>query len=240
MEHPQPVIDDIVRASAAHACQTRIFRHLPKIEPFRMFFKNYRIKAFAKWMRANKPDVLIEFSKWQSHAVRAKFAHETALVSLHAVPAEGGCGILYDIDVCAKEAVNLLHFCRNTYQWGLPDWRIDHVVEPKWVEGDSLPVVRTASTSGDFEDPFAVDWWLTATDSGSRINPDEESISLQAPAGSISVKLKVSTEEASFANLVQASSFRDVYLTIATAAKNMDMKWMPIKGGFKKLEKCGW
>lgn len=49
-------------------------------------------------------------------------------------------------------------------------------------------------------------------------------------------KLAVSREEAWFANLVQASSYRDVYITIATAAKNMGMKWAPSKGGFEDLK----
>jgi hypothetical protein len=46
-------------------------------------------------------------------------------------------------------------------------------------------------------------------------------------------QLSISTEEAWFARLVQASSGRDLYITLATAAKNMGMKWSPSRGGFE-------
>lgn len=49
-------------------------------------------------------------------------------------------------------------------------------------------------------------------------------------------KLIVTTGEAWFANKVQASSGRDVYITLATAAKNQGMKWTPAKGGFEELK----
>jgi len=49
-------------------------------------------------------------------------------------------------------------------------------------------------------------------------------------------KLMVSTGEAWIASLLQASSGRDLYITIATAAKNMGMKWVPARGGFEDLK----
>ena len=49
-------------------------------------------------------------------------------------------------------------------------------------------------------------------------------------------KLMISTEEAWVASLFQASAGRDLYITIATAAKNMGMKWVPARGGFEVLK----
>jgi hypothetical protein len=56
-------------------------------------------------------------------------------------------GISESNSQCAREAINLLHFSRRTYQWGIPRQRIDHVVEPIWVEGLTLPQVRSSIDS---------------------------------------------------------------------------------------------
>lgn len=49
-------------------------------------------------------------------------------------------------------------------------------------------------------------------------------------------KLTISSEEAWFARMVQATSGRDLQITLATAAKNMGMKWIPAKGGFEEVK----
>ncbi|MEI6491144.1 MAG: hypothetical protein WCO94_01250 [Verrucomicrobiota bacterium] len=49
-------------------------------------------------------------------------------------------------------------------------------------------------------------------------------------------RLLTTSEEAWFSSLVQRSSCMDTIITIATAAKNMGMKWLPARGGFEILE----
>ena len=49
-------------------------------------------------------------------------------------------------------------------------------------------------------------------------------------------RLLTTTEEAWFSSLVQRSSCLEIIITIATAAKNMGMKWLPARGGFEILE----
>jgi hypothetical protein len=49
-------------------------------------------------------------------------------------------------------------------------------------------------------------------------------------------QLMRSSSEAWYARMVQVSSYPDVHISIATAAKNMGMKWQPARGGFEILE----
>jgi hypothetical protein len=95
--------------------------------------------AFVKWVNANQPDVVIGFSGIFYHVLRDEFKREIPFISLHKHDSIGLSGIPDLSDAYEREGVNLLHFCRRTHQWGIPEQRIDHVVEPVWFEGNSLP-----------------------------------------------------------------------------------------------------
>ena len=134
---PVPLHDDVQRSSAVHACQTVLFPELPAIIPFKpvLDWPTAR-RLFAEWVELHRPDVVIGFndSVQLLHDPRAR--HRPAFFALHKDSPAGCPGILNDIPLCSAEAVNLLHFCRRTYQWGIPENRIDHVVEPTWCDGD--------------------------------------------------------------------------------------------------------
>jgi LacI family transcriptional regulator/LacI family fructose operon transcriptional repressor len=143
---PNRLADDVLRISAVHACQTEYFPHLAAIPPLR--FKEYDWRdptELVAWVKANEPDVIIGFSDVHFYTFRAGFGFDTPYVSLHhgdLHTRRGGgdiSGIRDDAPSCAREAINLLHFCRRAYQWGIPERRIDHVIEPTWYEGTTLP-----------------------------------------------------------------------------------------------------
>ena len=84
--------------------------------------------------------MIIGFSDSHYHTFRSKFGRETPYISLHTSLQSGLSGIADGIGFCAKEGINLLHFCRRTHQWGIPERRVDHIVEPVWYEGKTLPM----------------------------------------------------------------------------------------------------
>ena len=141
VRHPTtvPLHDDVQRSSAVHACQTELFPELPAIVPFRMAWVWPAMgRLFADWVEQHRPDVVIGFNDSVQSFYDPRSRLRPAFISLHKHVPDGCPGILSDISLCSKEAVNLLHFCRRTYQWGIPENRIDHLVEPTWFDGDPL------------------------------------------------------------------------------------------------------
>jgi LacI family transcriptional regulator len=134
--HSPLIMDDIVRLSAIHACQTHLFRHLPILPPFH-FSSEPRIEDFVLWIKANEPEALIDFHGTHSQFFRSRFGYNIPYACLH--PVGEVSGLIAAGLMSGEEAVNLLHFCRRTYQWGIPENRIDHVLQPKWFEGNTLP-----------------------------------------------------------------------------------------------------
>ena len=139
LDHPTPIVDDVLRSSAAYACQRYFFPDLPALPPFYTAPGEGRVKKFFRWIKANTPDVIIGFSSSHYHSFKSEYGYAAPFISLHVDPSAEISGIQEDAAECAREAVNLLHFCRRTYQWGIPKKRIDHVIEPSWLEGISLP-----------------------------------------------------------------------------------------------------
>ena len=139
-EHPMPLMDDILRLSAGQACQQHLFPQLTALPILRYPWSDPRgIQRFCRWAEANRPDVIIAFNDTHYHYFRSEFGRETPYIALHRQNAVGISGVLGDEMQCTREAVDLLHFCRRTHQWGVPERRIDHVVEPTWIEGTTLP-----------------------------------------------------------------------------------------------------
>jgi hypothetical protein len=100
---------------------------------------------FFKWLKAHRPEVIIGFSDYHYHLNRSELDREMPYISLHRdnLP-DAPSGFSPDAQDYARETVNLLHFCRRTYQWGIPKHRIDHVIEPTWLEGNTLPMREAA------------------------------------------------------------------------------------------------
>ena len=137
-EHPNSLIDDVLRSSAVHACQEHFFSNTAKLPIFKYPIHKPGGKAFVDWVRKTKPDVIIGFSDLHYYHYLSAFHREVSYISLH-TDEVGLSGIPEGAFDCAREAVNLLHFCRRTHQWGIPSLRVDHTIEPTWVEGKSLP-----------------------------------------------------------------------------------------------------
>ena len=136
INHPGKMMDDVIRAGAVHACQLHLFPELPALPPF-VSAKELRRNEFVDWIKMHQPDVVLGFNELHFYIFREEFGFDIPYAALHS---EGGTlsGIA-TTSTCAMEGVNLLHYCRRSNQWGIPKERIDHVVEPKWFEGTSLP-----------------------------------------------------------------------------------------------------
>jgi LacI family transcriptional regulator len=144
-EHPLPIIDDALRRSAAYACQNYYFPHLPVIPPLvQRSFGAEAAKEFVSWAKANQPDVIIGFSGAHFFYFRDAFGHDVPYINLHNMLPSQLSGMPDDLGTYAREAINLVNFCRKSNQWGIPKQRIDHVIEPIWYEGNSLPKKATA------------------------------------------------------------------------------------------------
>jgi DNA-binding LacI/PurR family transcriptional regulator len=139
MDHPITLMDDVIRLSAVDACQKYLFGHLPVLEPFHFRRNEFVAAAFVSWVKRNKPEVVIGFNHRFHLILRAEFPKQIPFINLHKSDEMGLTGIPASADVYETEGVNLLHFCRRTHQWGIPEQRIDHVLEPIWFEGNSLP-----------------------------------------------------------------------------------------------------
>jgi LacI family transcriptional regulator len=144
LNHPVKIMDDVLRSSAVRACQYDLYKYLPRLRPFLYSAGTVRQEAFVRWVNTTRPDVIIGFSDAHNEMFHSKFQRWKPYISLHAAPDAELSGIPDDTTYCAREAVNLLHFCRRTHQWGIPERRINHVIEPLWVEGTSLPAKKLA------------------------------------------------------------------------------------------------
>ena len=142
LKHQEQLMDDVLRTSAAHACQNVLFPHLPVIPPF-YFPEGPMEKApFIQWVSEHAPDVVIGFSTVHYPFTVSKSKRKLSFVCLHTHMEIGISGIPDPLEYSSIEGVNLLHFCRRTHQWGIPRQRIDHVLEPLWFEGKTMPKLR--------------------------------------------------------------------------------------------------
>jgi hypothetical protein len=139
LRHQVQLADDVLRLSAVYACQKVYFPHLPVLPPFYFPAGSVDEKPFVRWVKDNDLDAVIGFSPGHYYFTRSRFAPEMPFACFHLQDAEEISGILVPAENIAIEGINLLHFCRRTYQWGIPRQRIDHLLEPIWVEGTSLP-----------------------------------------------------------------------------------------------------
>jgi LacI family transcriptional regulator len=138
LDHHFQSVDDIMRLSAVHACQKYLFAHLPSIPVFHFTKENNRARDFVRWVKENHLDAIIDFTQVHAYLL-PKLDPQMGYACLHKSGPKEFSGIAGYDEVCGKEAINLLHYCRRSYQWGLPVDRIDHVLEPTWFEGSTMP-----------------------------------------------------------------------------------------------------
>jgi DNA-binding LacI/PurR family transcriptional regulator len=138
LDHQNQLADDVMRLSAVHTCQHYFFPKLPQLPPFLFNKLDTRRNEFADWVRLHQPDVIISFNSVHADYYLQEFGHDIPYASLHEA-ADSYSGVTDYTETCAREAINLLHYCRRSYQWGIPRERIDHVLEPVWHEGTSMP-----------------------------------------------------------------------------------------------------
>jgi DNA-binding LacI/PurR family transcriptional regulator len=138
LDHHFPLMDDVMRITAAHTCQHQFFPHLAAIPPFHSTMQDWRPKECTEWVQRNQLDAVIDFNGTHDH-LRFEFGPQLGYCLLHTNQSQGISGISELRGICAREGVNLLHYCQRTNQWGLPSVRIDHVIEPTWFEGTSMP-----------------------------------------------------------------------------------------------------
>ena len=136
--HPVRIMDDILRRSAVDACQKYLFPHLPRLTPF-FYHDDPRAEDFLSWVEKFEPEIIIAFHGGHLEIYRGKFHREIPYISLHTTKDSDMAGVLESSFSCAREAVNLLHACHRSHQWGIPKQRIDHLVEPMWHQGKTLP-----------------------------------------------------------------------------------------------------
>jgi LacI family transcriptional regulator len=75
-EHPNRLIDDVLRSSAVHACQEHFFSETAKLPVFKYLIHESGGKAFVDWVKKNKPDVIIGFSDFHFYYYRSIFGQE--------------------------------------------------------------------------------------------------------------------------------------------------------------------
>ena len=141
MNHSLLVDDDLIRLGAMHICQNRLFPHLAVIPPFEHRPYTDSTEAFVAWVKKHEPDVLIGFNVTHYSLLRSEIGPDIAFANLHKVDADplGLSGVFDSHHRAFRESVNLLHFCRRTYQWGIPKDQIDHVIRSQWFDGNSMP-----------------------------------------------------------------------------------------------------
>jgi LacI family transcriptional regulator len=137
MDHPFFLLDDIKRESAVYACQRHLSPDLVVIPPFHHAPRESRSKEFTDWVKAYRPDVILDFNSKYYTVCCAEFG-DIAYAVLNA-DLDNIAGVSVPTDALGKEGIHLLDYCRRTHQWGVPEERIDHVVEPKWFDGVTLP-----------------------------------------------------------------------------------------------------
>ena len=96
-------------------------------------------------MKAHRPEVIVAFSSSEFYTFREEFGYEIPYILLHS-DEKTFSGIPEDQENCLREGIDLLHFCRRTHRWGIPARRIDHVMEPIWFEGTTLPQKGSTGT----------------------------------------------------------------------------------------------
>jgi len=143
---PVHVEDDENRQSAALFLHQKDRAPSERIPPFfRSLADSYEVRArgFAAWYRRWKPDAVIGFNNLEMQFLvreaKARIPDQVGFAALSTWPAEGIAGIKDTPQGVGAAAVDLLQQTLRTNQWGLPETRIRHYLEPQWLDGPTLP-----------------------------------------------------------------------------------------------------
>ena len=146
MQHPSPVVvkDDETRCAAALLCQ---YQGAPggRVPPLILESFDVVRAGIAPWHKRWKPDVVIGLNALVLIALRdecrLRVPEQIGFAQFAgAIPGQKAyAGIKESIHAVGPAAVDLLVQTIHTNQWGIPDTRIRHYLEPEWVDGDSLP-----------------------------------------------------------------------------------------------------
>jgi len=150
LDHGLDLIDDDLRLAGLGICQKRLFPNLAVIEPLEITASLPQtdlniIKQIDKWVKKNRPDAVIGFHGGYHFILRDLGYGSLGFINLHLPlsqrndPCHYQSGMEASNGLIGIETVNLLHMCRKTNQWGIPDRRIDHTVGSVWREGSTLP-----------------------------------------------------------------------------------------------------
>ena len=139
LDHPFKLMDDVMRLCGVSACQQQLYPELPVIPAFHFPGGDLRVEPFGRWIEENEPDVIIGFNTAHHWALHGALKIDLPYAGLEIGHERHISGIPEHEEILAVEGVNLLHYCRRSYQWGIPSQRIDHVLEPVWHEGTSMP-----------------------------------------------------------------------------------------------------
>lgn len=141
-EHRLNLLDDELRFSAVRCCQERLYAKLPNLP---IFFYDHQTphEAFREWVRGNEIEAIVAFNSsvyWQLVKIGVRIPEEVALVDLHVSELNGQiAGILSGGRHSGAELIELVHRGLLANAYGVPKIKVNHLVEPTWVEGASLP-----------------------------------------------------------------------------------------------------
>lgn len=140
--HDPVAEDDFTRLGASYAEQVELVPPERRIPFLRSGPKDR--DAFFAWLDRHKPDVVIStFNRAYEWLVSAgyRIPEDLAFACLTVWPTDRCAGMSVQINEVGKAAVDFLVSQMLDYQRGVPEIQQCLLLEPRWVEGETLPVV---------------------------------------------------------------------------------------------------
>ncbi len=150
ISHEIRFIDDDLRFAAVLNCQKKFSPKLPSIPHIETLFSDdfmrpTFLRRAGQWIKKHNIDVIIGFHGGLYYAIKELSKNPVGFINLH-LPLHSDGSETYaqagieDVNRFAgAEAVNLLHLCRKTNEWGIPSRRFELVIDSKWRDGNTLP-----------------------------------------------------------------------------------------------------
>lgn len=142
-EHGLQLYEDDLRASAVHCCQKRRYPALPEI-PTLLYNHQTPPATFRTWIETHAIDAVIGFNAevyWQMTYAGIQIPEQVAFADLHVQPQKPPlAGILAGGRHSGEELIEMLHRSLLANAYGVHKLRVHHVVDPIWVDGETLPI----------------------------------------------------------------------------------------------------
>jgi hypothetical protein len=139
-----PLGDDALRDAAI--LWTRAKSKKPSVPPIFLNPSEDWWHSTVKWYRKWRPDAVLGLNIAILQALEAeggvKVPEEMGFARMAETLAEESgrvAGLVDADDSIGRAALDQLDLCLRTHQYGLPDVRIHHLIEPRWQEGASMP-----------------------------------------------------------------------------------------------------